>query len=195
VKKLFVILFVMLFLMATGGSLMASVVDNPDINSFHTFKDNGTGRIWLDMNNFFNESTNDMVTAATAAGFTFATMTDVEQLLYSLPLTANQWSGYAAIMGSAPHRDLIWGSYFESASTVGWAWAFSGDSGWSIENSSYYPPGSMNWSSIPNVGTSDADMNIWAYYSGNQNVPEPTTMLLLGLGLVGLAGARRKIKK
>jgi len=32
-------------------------------------------------------------------------------------------------------------------------------------------------------------------YGGKTQVPEPTTLLLLGLGLVGLAGAGRKMKK
>jgi len=48
-------------------------------------------------------------------------------------------------------------------------------------------------------GTGDIDVNKFAPFSHDANstttVPEPTTMLLLGLGLIGLAGVRRRMNK
>lgn len=46
---------------------------------------------------------------------------------------------------------------------------------------------STGWDSIDNVSFGPTD--------GDTSVPEPTTMLLLGTGMIGLAGARRKMRK
>ena len=170
-------------------SAQAVVIDHANVAGFKTFQDLNTGRVWLDMNNFFNMTTDDMVTAAAAGGFTFATTADVNGLLGSLPLTGGEWPGYKAIMGDAPNRELIWGSYDDGTpGNVGWAFSFSGDSTWSFVDDATASNG------VPNGGSPDADMNIWAYQTGVAAVPEAETyaLMLAGLGVLGAAVRRRK---
>lgn len=190
-KLLATISVVSMMCLVNVNSASAAVINSGDVNGLKTFQDTNTGRIWLDMNNFFNKSTTDMVSIANKAGFIFATKSDVSALLGSLPLTNGEWTNYSQIMGSAPNRDLIWGSYDDgSTSTVGWAWAFSSDKSWNIVDNTWMPS-EMTYDSIPNADGDSADLNIWAYAP----VPEPASMILGLMSLGGLAGLKNRAKK
>jgi hypothetical protein len=176
--------------LAFGTAASAAVVVGPTVGGYSTFTDTNTGLNWVRMDSFFDKSHNEMATAVTAAGFTVAGWSDVSALLETLPLpNAATWDSYAAIMGRAPNRELIWGSFapVKSNGNIDWAFSFRGASSWTAFN--------FDWpaNTAPNAGTRDADMNIWAFVGGTPPVPEPATwaMMIAGFGLVGAAMRRR----
>ena len=82
--------------------VQAAVIDSADVGGLATFQDTNTGRVWLELDNFFGKTTTEMVAAAQSAGFTFATTADVHQLLDALPLTGSELPvSYTHLLSSA----------------------------------------------------------------------------------------------
>ena len=191
-RKLTIIVVTLSFIFLASYQAQAAIINYADVGGFSTFQDQNTGRIWLDLDNFFNKSTSEMDQAASNAGFTFAAVGDVNQLLNSLPLGGGEWSAYKSIMGDAPYRELIWGSYndlSDPANMVGWAFAYGSDTSWRYRDNIWDKNGIPNNINYPAY----TDMNIWAYTEETPVIPEPATLSLLSLGLFGLAFKRKKI--
>jgi hypothetical protein len=179
-------------IVAFASPTRAAILDSADINGLRTFQDSGTGRVWLDLDNFYDNTATfgttgtQMIAEAESSGFTFATRSDLEQLFSTLPLGGSLWADYASVMGYGHPRELIWGMYDDGTpGLMGWAYAFKVNPVWSFAEDVTDP------TLIQNGMTSGAvDMGIWAY-SANP-VPEPSTYLLM---LVGLAACLSRLRK
>lgn len=178
-----------------AGMASATVIDHANVNGLKTFKDTATGRVWLDMDNFFDAASGEsvfnglqMIAIAETAGFTFADKDAVNQLLSSLPLTGGEWAGYAGVMGYGVPRQLIWGMYDDmNGSPYGWAYAYSNYDAWGMNDDVYDP------STVVNVGlVGSRDLGLFAYQVERNDVPEPASLGLMGLALAGLLAARRR---
>ena len=106
-------------------------------------------------------------------------LTDLQSISVSgLNLTAGQ-SYFVVVTASESNSDIDW---FASSSTIGTTEQLLGGGAWSLYSTEADEPAfKIIGETLPPPPP--------------PSVPEPTTMLLLGFGLVGLAGVRRKFKK
>jgi len=180
----------------TASTAQATPINWADVGGLRTFKDTNTGRVWLDMDNFFNAAATSgttgfqMIAIAQGAGFTFASESDVRALLDPLPLNGGQWMSYAEVMGYGIPRQLIWGMYDDgNGNPYGWAYSYSQDPQWL-----YYDDGT-DANLVQNAGgEGSVDMGIWAYQTGTTSVPDPgSSLLLLGIGLASLRAWKNRL--
>lgn len=184
-------------ILATGALLVlgsarpssATVIFGTPVGGLGTFIDVNTGNTWLRLDDFYGLSYNDMKAQAETKGFAVADRTTVQNLLNSLPLDQGLWPGYRVVMGGAPNRDLIWGAYLPEGPFLSWAWSFSSDQNWNfVDNTGF------SLSGVTNSPGPFQDLDLWAVQTGSAPppIPEPSTMLLLGSGIMGLIARRRQ---
>lgn len=164
------------------GQANASIVSHAAVNGLNTFQDTTTGLVWLQLPDLFGMDYATQVATANAAGFTvadFATIRALNDGSAFIHADLGNWSAIAAIIGSSATRALMWGNYSDGASN-GWEYAYS-NTQWL-----HYNPG---------TSAAFSDLGLWAFQSRRNDVPEPGTIALLGLGLLGLSKFRRKSTK
>lgn len=165
----------------------AALVSSAPVDGLATFEDTSTGLVWLQLPDQFNMSYSSQVAAAASAGFTVADFATVSALWADTDLGSGDWASVEAIIGGSSSRALMWGNYADTlnggGSPNGWGYAYGGDTSWSYYN--------------PNDSGAYSDLGLWAYETSSQQsgVPEPTSLALIGLGLIGAAAARRKVKQ
>ncbi|WP_457350832.1 PEP-CTERM sorting domain-containing protein [Roseateles sp. P5_D6] len=164
-----------------AGAAHAGLVAHADVNGYATFQDTTTGRVWLQLPDLFNMNYTAQVNTATAAGFSVASLSDVDALWTSTP--GSDWNALSSVIGGSSSRGLMWGNYADvgASNPNAYAYAYAGTNGsWDHYN--------------PNNTSAYSDLGLWAYQTGAAALPEPASYALVGIALAGVGLAKRRRK-
>lgn len=190
-RKIVVVLLIFMFVVLPTFA-GAVIIDLPDSNGLGFFRDTETMLTWMDVNNYTGMTFNEVAFALQGSGYHIARRAELITLLSSAD--SNLYDYWASIMGDMPGPSgrAIRGMYDTdlTLNTEGAAFIF--------EDTSANP--TPNWFfSDAYIADRDVTKNdaIGAWIvsdraSSSSSVPEPATMVLLGLGMTGLAHFRKR---
>ena len=188
----------LLISLAFASGAQASLVTN---TTNRTFYDTVSGYTWQYVSTFYNAEISSMSNLL-MNGFQFANQSELATLWAAAPaiygdnsssFLADQISMGApdvALSGRSTGQKVIWGMYADDQGSLANA-SFKYDAQMTDYNEDIIFLGTNGWFYGEPSVTQYLDMGAFAVNT-NQTVPEPGSLALVGLALVGLAAARRR---
>jgi hypothetical protein len=202
-KKLLAVLATGVFILGMAGMAGAAIIDLPDVKGIGYFYDTVTKYTWMDVDNaYVGKSFNEAETAIKGTIWQIATYDVLKTMLDQVP-GGDAFDHYSKIMGYTTEGDpvyrVIQGNYENGDSSklsYASAWMIEGDSGWAYVDP--IPSCIPGWDGIPwSRDTEISSIGVWVFTKETvcpSTVPIPAAAWLLGSGLVGLFGARKKMR-
>ena len=187
-KKLVFLFLAGFFLIGPFESSEATIIDIDEVNGVGYFKDISTGYTWMDVDNFHNWSRSEVNNAIDGTDFQMASYADVITLRTGLGyLDSDAFEFSIRLIIGDPYPDYPY-------SIHGWVSDLESDPNYPWPGYVFIGTGNQVGINYTNAVRWDG-MGAWVVNkSSSDTVPEPTTMLLFGLGLIGALGVIRSKK-
>lgn len=187
--------FLVIFaLMIIPTQALAAVSDLPDVGGKGFFYDSNTGYTWMDVDNFYGMTFNQIATSLSGTDYHIASYSEIAQLHASLPFAS--YSSWAPFVGDYDrgYSRIVWGFYeFQNVPYGSWMYSDSQTFTGGVWN--YGHLGGPGWNAYSETGAY-IDLGAWVVNSsGNSAVPEPLSFFLLGCGLACVVSMRNRLSK